>query len=64
MPIWAALLARVVLKEKLNAVKRVALALCAAGLTILIWPLARRGLPLGALLALGCAWSGPPVRFI
>ncbi len=57
MPIWAALLARVVLKEKLNAVKLVALALCAAGLTILIWPLARRGLPLGALLALGCAWS-------
>jgi len=57
MPIWAALLARVVLKEKLSAVKLVALALCAAGLTILIWPLARRGLPLGALLALGCAWS-------
>ncbi len=57
MPIWAALLARVVLKEKLSAVKLVALALCTAGLTILIWPLARRGLPLGALLALGCAWS-------
>jgi len=57
MPIWAALLARVVLKEKLSAVKLVALALCTAGLTILIWPLARRGVPLGALLALGCAWS-------
>jgi len=57
MPIWAALLARIVLKEKLSAVKLVALALCAAGLTILIWPLARRGLPFGALLALGCAWS-------
>ena len=57
MPIWAALLARIVLKERLNAIKLVALSLCAAGLTILIWPLARAGLPFGALLALGCAWS-------
>jgi len=57
MPIWAALLARLVLKERLNAIKLAALALCAAGLTILIWPLARAGFPLGALLALGCAWS-------
>ena len=57
MPIWAALLARIVLKEELTPVKLVALALCAAGLTILIWPLTRAGIPLGALLALGCAWS-------
>jgi drug/metabolite transporter (DMT)-like permease len=57
MPIWAALLAHFVLREKLNAVKLAALALCATGLTILIWPLARAGLPLGALLALACAWS-------
>jgi drug/metabolite transporter (DMT)-like permease len=57
MPIWAALLARLVLKEKFNAIKLIALSLCAAGLTILIWPLARAGLPFGALLALGCAWS-------
>ena len=57
MPIWAALLARLVLKERLNAIKLAALALCAAGLAILIWPLARAGFPLGALLALGCAWS-------
>jgi drug/metabolite transporter (DMT)-like permease len=57
MPIWAALLAWLVLKERLNAVKLVALALCAAGLAILIWPAARVGLPLGALFALGCAWS-------
>ncbi len=57
MPIWAALLARIVLKERLTAVKLIALGLCAAGLTILIWPLARTGFPLGALLALGCAWS-------
>jgi drug/metabolite transporter (DMT)-like permease len=57
MPIWSALLGRFVLNEKLNALKLVALALCATGLAILIWPLARDGLPLGALFALGCAWS-------
>jgi drug/metabolite transporter (DMT)-like permease len=57
MPIWSALLAHVVLKEKLNAVKLGALALCATGLAILIFPLARTGFPLGALIALGCAWS-------
>ena len=57
MPIWAALLARIVLKEQLTTVKLFALGLCAAGLTILIWPLARAGVPLGALIALGCAWS-------
>ena len=57
MPIWAALLAWLVLKEKLNAVKIAALVLCAAGLAILIWPLVEQGLPLGALFALGCAWS-------
>ena len=57
MPIWSALLAHFVLKEKLNAVKLGALALCATGLAILIVPLARTGFPLGALIALGCAWS-------
>ena len=57
MPIWSALLAWLVLKEKFNAVKLVALALCATGLAILIWPLARTGFPFGALIALGCAWS-------
>jgi len=57
MPIWAALLAHFVLREKLNTVKLGALALCATGLAILIWPLARTGFPLGALFALGCAWT-------
>jgi len=57
MPIWATLLARFFLKEKLTPFRVVALALCAAGLAILIYPLAREGLPLGALIALGCAWS-------
>jgi drug/metabolite transporter (DMT)-like permease len=57
MPIWSALLAHFVLKEKLNAVKLGALALCGAGLAILIFPLMRTGFPLGALIALVCAWS-------
>lgn len=57
MPIWSALLAHFVLKEKLNALKLGALALCATGLAILIFPLARTGFPLGALIALVCAWS-------
>jgi drug/metabolite transporter (DMT)-like permease len=57
MPIWAALLAHFVLKEKLNAVKLASLALCAIGLGILIFPLARSGIPFGALFALICAWT-------
>jgi drug/metabolite transporter (DMT)-like permease len=56
-PIWAALLARFVLKERLTAVTLAALGLCVAGLAILIEPLARTGFPLGALLALASAWS-------
>jgi drug/metabolite transporter (DMT)-like permease len=57
MPIWAALLARLVLKERLNTAKLAGLALCTVGLTVLIWPLARAGLPVGALFALGSAWG-------
>jgi drug/metabolite transporter (DMT)-like permease len=57
MPIWSVLLAHFVLREKLNAVKLAALALCATGLTILIWPLARIGFPFSALFALVCAWT-------
>jgi drug/metabolite transporter (DMT)-like permease len=57
MPIWSALLARIVLKEQFSRVNLIAVVLCATGLAILIWPLWREGFPLGALLALGCAWS-------
>ena len=57
MPIWASLLAWGLLGEKFDTVRVAALALCAAGLAVLIWPLVRAGLPLGALFALGCAWS-------
>ncbi|HET7851010.1 MAG TPA: DMT family transporter [Pseudolabrys sp.] len=57
MPIWSALLARIVLKERFTKTTLIALGLCAAGLATLISPLARTGFPFGALLALGCAWS-------
>jgi drug/metabolite transporter (DMT)-like permease len=57
MPIWASVLAWLVLKERFTPVKIAALVLCALGLAILIGPLLREGLPLGALFALGCAWS-------
>ena len=56
MPIWASVLAWLVLKEKLTGVKLAALAFCALGLVILIGPLIEHGLPLGALFALACAW--------
>jgi drug/metabolite transporter (DMT)-like permease len=49
MPIWSALLSPLVLKERVTAVTLSALALCIAGLGVLIWPLMRDGLPLGAL---------------
>jgi drug/metabolite transporter (DMT)-like permease len=56
MPIWSAFLAWLVLKDKFDTTRVIALALCAAGLAVLIGPLAIHGLPLGALFALGCAW--------
>ena len=57
MPIWAALLARFALGERLNLLRMIALALCVAGLTVLVQPLFAGGLPLAVLYALGCALS-------
>jgi len=57
MPIWAALLAWLVLGERFTMALVVALALCAAGMAILIYPLAQHGVPIGLLLALGIAVS-------
>jgi drug/metabolite transporter (DMT)-like permease len=57
MPIWAALLGRIVLGERLNAIRILALALCVGGVTILVWPLFAAGVPVSALLSLGCALS-------
>jgi drug/metabolite transporter (DMT)-like permease len=57
MPIWASLLAQPVLGERLDPVRVVALLLCMAGMGVLIYPLAARGVPVGILFALGAALS-------
>jgi drug/metabolite transporter (DMT)-like permease len=57
MPIWASLLARLVLGERVTASRAVALALCVAGMGVLIYPLTAAGVPLGILLSLGAAMS-------
>jgi drug/metabolite transporter (DMT)-like permease len=60
MPIWAVLLAWIFLGEKPTGMQPVAVALCAIGLAILIYPLAQNGVPRGILLALatGVCWAG------
>jgi drug/metabolite transporter (DMT)-like permease len=57
MPIWAAVFAWFVLGERLTRARIVALVLCAIGMTILIYPLARDGNPIGLLIAVGIAVS-------
>jgi drug/metabolite transporter (DMT)-like permease len=57
MPIWAALLARPILGERLTTTRLVALGLCVTGMSILIAPLAGLGLPTGILLALGAGMN-------
>jgi drug/metabolite transporter (DMT)-like permease len=59
MPIWAVLLAWPFLGERPNRVQAVALALCAAGLAILIYPLTATRIPPGIWLALltGICWG-------
>jgi len=57
MPIWASLLARVVLGERITRKHGSALALCVAGMMVLIYPLIGGGFPLGIVLALGAAVS-------
>ena len=63
MPIWAVLLAWMVLREKPNARQLIAVILCALGLVVLIAPLATRGVPLGLLLAVaaGACWGAGTV---
>lgn len=59
MPIWATLFAFIMLGERLNGMRLIALSLCIAGLGTLMWPLFINGFPPVVLLALGCAltWS-------
>jgi drug/metabolite transporter (DMT)-like permease len=57
------LLAWAVLRERPNASQTLAVVLCALGLAVLIYPLAKGGVPLGLLLALaaGAVWGAGTV---
>jgi drug/metabolite transporter (DMT)-like permease len=57
MPIWATVLGRLMLGEKLDRIRMLALALCVTGLTILVWPLFANGFPPTVTLSIGCAFS-------
>jgi drug/metabolite transporter (DMT)-like permease len=63
MPIWTVVLSVIVLREKPAGIQQVAIGLCAAGLAVLIWPLAADGIPRGILLALatGASWAAGTV---
>jgi len=63
MPIWAVLLAWIVLREKPNARQLLAVTLCALGLVVLIVPVAAKGVPLGLLFAVaaGASWGAGTV---
>lgn len=57
MPIWTTVLSRLVLGERLNAVRWLAFALCVIGVTVLVWPLFAAGFPPFVFYSLGCALS-------
>lgn len=57
MPIWAALFAWFVLGERLTRAGILALALCIAGMAILIYPLAQSTSLIGLVIAIGIAVS-------
>jgi drug/metabolite transporter (DMT)-like permease len=65
MPVWSSMMAYFVLRERINARVAVGLALCVAGLTVLVYPVAEQSLrePIGLLLAFACAlcWGGGTV---
>src|SRR5678816_1377615 len=65
MPVWGSLMAYFVLHERINARAALGLALCVAGLGVLVYPVAEKSMeePIGLLLALVCAlgWGGGTV---
>jgi drug/metabolite transporter (DMT)-like permease len=63
MPIWAALLSRPILGERLTRPRAIGLALCVCGLSILAYPHLQGGLPLGMVLAViaGLCWAAGTV---
>jgi len=52
MPIWATLLGRFLLGEKLNRSGWIAFVLCVSGVCTLVWPLLAGGIPSGAAIEL------------
>jgi drug/metabolite transporter (DMT)-like permease len=63
MPIWAVILAWIFLRERPTGMQPIAIGLCAAGLAVLIYPLAETKIPIGILLALatGVSWAAGTV---
>ena len=65
MPVWGSLMAYFVLRERINMRAAIGLALCVAGLSVLVYPVAEKSMqePIGLLLALVCAlgWGGGTV---
>lgn len=59
MPIWASLLAWLLFRERITPRVALGLALCLAGLVVLVYPVWEASLsePVGLFLALGCALS-------
>ena len=57
MPIWATILSRLVLGERLTPIRLIAFALCVSGVAILVWPLFASGFPVSVFYSLGCALS-------
>ena len=63
MPIWACLLARPILGERINLTRMIALVLCAVGIAVLVSPLAGSGIA-GSLMfavAAGMSWAAGTV---
>lgn len=63
MPIWAVVLAWIFLRERPTGMQPIAIGLCAAGLAVLIYPLAETKIPIGIVLALatGVSWAAGTV---
>jgi drug/metabolite transporter (DMT)-like permease len=57
MPVWTLVLAWVVLGDRPTRIQSIAIGLCAIGVVILVYPVARTGVPLGLLLAIGAGFS-------
>ena len=57
MPIWASVMSWFILGERLNRYTILALALCCAGMAVLVYPIAQAGIPAGILLSLAAAFS-------